>query len=169
MTPLSEDEIIARLQEAKVPEPSPLFWEHLSQRVHDAVATEPLPSRTWFDRVNFAWAGGLAAAALAACFVLVVSRSAPQTTVDTPVAVVASPELAADAGSVVHALPAVEDDASFAVMGELASEIGFEDAGAAGLVVSPASAEDAISQLSGDEQRAMVELLQQEIRNFKSL
>jgi len=38
MKPLSDEDLIARLRAEEVPEPSPLFWEHLSQRVHDAVA-----------------------------------------------------------------------------------------------------------------------------------
>src|SRR5215471_4709679 len=34
-----------------VPEPSPLFWDHLSARVHDAVAEEGRPARVrWLDR-----------------------------------------------------------------------------------------------------------------------
>ena len=34
-----------------VPEPSPLFWEHLSTRVHDAVAEEAARPRSWRERV----------------------------------------------------------------------------------------------------------------------
>lgn len=30
-----------------VPEPSPLFWNHLSARVRDAVAVEPIPRSWW--------------------------------------------------------------------------------------------------------------------------
>src|SRR3974390_55701 len=34
-----------------VPEPSPLFWDHLSARVRDAVAEEGSPTRVgWLDR-----------------------------------------------------------------------------------------------------------------------
>ena len=31
----------------EVPEPSPLFWNHLSARVRDAVAVEPIPRAWW--------------------------------------------------------------------------------------------------------------------------
>jgi hypothetical protein len=165
MKPLSDDDVMARLLEEQVPEPSPLFWEHLSQRVHDAVAAEPVPSRSWFRGFHVAWAGGIVAIAMVVLAVTVSMRHAP---------IVAGPEAVtqtavADAVPAGNALPAMEDDASFAVIGELASEIDFEEAGAAGLVASPGSAEDVLKQMSGDEQRAVVELLQQEIKNSKRL
>src|SRR5438876_1043875 len=53
-----------------VPEPSPLFWDHLSSRVREAVAAEPASSRRWFDTARWYW--GLAAAS-AAVVVLAVS------------------------------------------------------------------------------------------------
>ena len=66
-------------------------------------------------------------------------------------------------------LAPLSEDASWAVMGDLASQMDFDEAGAAGLVVTPGGAEGALSQLSLDEQRAVVDLLQQEIKNSKSL
>jgi hypothetical protein len=161
MKPLSDEEVISKLREAEVPEPSPLFWEHLSQRVHDAVAAEPVPSRSWSGRINFAWAGGIVAIAMVVLAVTVSMRHAPVASGPA----VGAPEVVADAAASSSTLPPLEDDASFAVMGELASEMDFEDAGAAGLVVAPGAAENALSQLSGDEQRAVVELLRQEIKN----
>ena len=161
-SPLSDNELIARLREAEVPEPSPLFWEHLSQRVHDAVAVEPPPSRGWLGRFTMVWAGGAVAAAVIVFAVFIVRDQKPMGAGPAAVPV-------ADAAPAGASLPALEDDASFAVMGELASEIGFEEAGAAGLTISPGSAEDALSQLSSDEQRAVVELLQEEIKNSKRL
>ena len=37
-----------RLQSGDVPEPSPLFWDHLSARVHDAVAAEGGARVAWW-------------------------------------------------------------------------------------------------------------------------
>ena len=164
MKPLSDDDIISKLREAVVPEPSPLFWEHLSQRVHDAVAVEPVPSRAWWGRFSLAWAGGIVAVAMVVLAVVVSMR--PQPTGAGPAAV--APTVAADAAAG-NSLPALEEDASFAVMGELASEISLEEAEAAGLMVSPGSAEDAFNRMSRDEQRAVVELLREEIKNSRSL
>jgi hypothetical protein len=168
MKPLSDEELMTRLREEEVPEPSPLFWEHLSQRVHDAVAAEPVPSRTRFGRFNIAWAGGtIAAAAMVVLAVAVSMRHEPAGPGLGPAAV--GQAAAADVAAAGNSLPALEDDASFAVMGELASEIDFDQAGAAGLTIGPGSVEDALNQMSDDEQRAAIELLQQEIKNSKSL
>ncbi len=165
MKPGSDDHIIAALKEVEVPEPSPLFWEHLSQRVHDAVAAEPSPSSRWTSRFNFAWAGGIAAGVsiMALALLLTVRHQLPAS---GPVA--GAPSVA-DAAAVTTSVPSLEDDASWTVMGELASEMDFDEAGAAGLTVAPGTAESALSELSGDEQVAVVQLLQQEIKNSKSL
>ena len=49
-----------------MPEPSPLFWDHLSSRVHDAVAAEGQPRAPWW-RIDWSWSSvGLAGAAVAA-------------------------------------------------------------------------------------------------------
>lgn len=168
MKPLSDEDLIARLRAEEVPEPSPLFWEHLSQRVHDAVAVEPVPSRSWLHGFRVVWAGGVVAAmAVVVLAVTLSTRHAPTGAETTPVA--QTQTAVADTAVAANALPALEDDVSFAVMGELASEINFEEAGAAGLMVSPSAAEDALSEMSGDDQRALVELLQQEIKNSESL
>ena len=37
--------IMSDVQEVEVPEPSPLFWEHLSRRVSDAVVSSDTPTR----------------------------------------------------------------------------------------------------------------------------
>ena len=165
LSPLSDDEIIAVLREVEVPEPSPLFWNHLSQRVRDAVAVEPVPSPSWTSRFNLAWAGGMAGAVAVALIAMTLSvRHQPA---GEPGG--AAAPLVADVIGVTGALPSLEDDASWAVMGELASEINFDEAGAAGLALAPGGAEGALSQMSGDEQRAVVELLQQEMKNSKTL
>jgi hypothetical protein len=162
----NDDDVIATLRDVEVPEPSPLFWDHLSKRVHDAVAAEPVPSPTWTSRFNFAWAGGIVAVLAIVVFAFPPSGRRQPTAVGP--AAVAAPSLA-DAADVSNVLPALEDDASWAVMGDLASEMDFEQAGAAGLTVTPGAADGALTQLSGDEQRVVVELLQEEIKNSKSL
>ena len=56
-----------------VPEPSPLFWDHFSARVHQAVEAEresPAPALAWWwVRRPLIWAPGLAAALLAVAMV----------------------------------------------------------------------------------------------------
>src|SRR5438105_8300401 len=61
-----------------VPEPSPLFWDHFSARVHRAIEAEresPAPQFGWaWLRRPLVWAPGLAALLLA---VAVISRVGP--------------------------------------------------------------------------------------------
>jgi hypothetical protein len=164
MTPRSDEEVIAALREVDVPEPSPLFWDHFSQHVRDAVASEPPPAPGWSRRFNIAWAAGVFGALAAVVVAVAVTTHRPARP-GNPQAVRAS----ADVTQASDSMPALEDDASWAVMGDLAAQMDFDEAAAAGLIATPGSAERAVGQLSQDEQRAVVELLQQEMKNFKSL
>ncbi len=161
MKQVTDEDVIATLQQVEVPEPSPLFWEHLSQRVHDAVAAEPVPKRTWFGHVNAIWGLGTAAAIAVLVLAVVTSiehsapRSIPAPSTEEPAEVTPS-----------AALP---DDASWAVMDELASQLDFDEASAAGLGVRPGASDEAVAQMTQDERRALVALLQQELRGFKRL
>src|SRR5438132_10596593 len=74
MKQLSDDEIIAALREVDVPEPSPLFWNHLSERVREAVANEPAPAPRWINRLNVAWAAGVFGAVAVVVLVVRVDR-----------------------------------------------------------------------------------------------
>ena len=166
MKQLLDEEIVAALREVEVPEPSPLFWEHLSQRVHDAVADEPPPSRGWSSRFNVAWAAGVLGATAAVVLAVVVTTHHSGPEGRNQAALTTGP---AGVAQVSDSAPALEDDASWAVMGDLASQMDFEEAAAAGLIATPGSADRALGQLSEDEQRSAVELLQQEIKNSRKL
>jgi hypothetical protein len=166
LSPRETDELVAALREVDVPEPSPLFWDHLSQRVHDAVAAEPAPTAAWTSRLNVAWTGGIVSALAIVVLAITVSVSRQPT---NPAPAVSTPPAAGDAAEAGAALPALEDDASWTVMGELASEMDFDQARAAGLTAVPGASDAIANQLSGDEQHAAVELLRQEIKNSKRL
>jgi hypothetical protein len=157
----SDDELVALIREVDVPEPSPLFWDHLSQRVRTAVASEPVPQAAW--RTHWVWVGGVIAtlAVLVLAVTVTLNRNVRE----------AAPAIAPDTGSgvatvVATELPPLEDDVSLAVVGELASQMDWSETG---LSVTPDTAERAFTQLSLDEQRTAVELLQQEIKKSKSL
>lgn len=55
-------------KQIEVPEPSPLFWEHFSARVKDAVAAEPAAASGW----RLGWRGWIVAAATAAVVLAVI-------------------------------------------------------------------------------------------------
>ena len=69
--------VLARVRAVDVPEPSPLFWDHLAARVGDAIAREPapVPDRGWWSP-RLAWAA--AAVVIAAAGAGYLARSQPQ-------------------------------------------------------------------------------------------
>jgi hypothetical protein len=164
MKHLSDEELIAALREVDVPEPSPLFWDHLSERVREAVAAEPSPSSGWASRFNLAWAAGVCGAITVLVLAVVVTTYHARSVTSTK-----APATATDAVQAEESLPALQDDPSWAVMGDLTSQMDFDEAGAAGLIATPGAADSAILLLSQDEQRAAVDLLRQEIKNAKRL
>lgn len=105
-----------------VPDPSPLFWEHLSRRVHAAtVAGAPRPPRAW-------WRGlwrPLAAVAAAAGAVAVVVVFRPAPALPDPER---SPGLAASVPARPPTNPVLAaDDASAGLIADLASELPIDE------------------------------------------
>src|SRR5213594_321234 len=104
MKQLSDEDIIAALRQVDVPEPSPLFWDHLSQRVREAVANEPPPAPGWMNRLNVAWAAGVfgAVAIVVLAVVVTLHRGAPQPVSSAP------PPVGADLAQAGDSLPALQ-------------------------------------------------------------
>jgi hypothetical protein len=137
-----------------VPEPSPLFWDHLSRRVREATDREPVPmAATW-------WAGLfrplVAAAAIAATIAIVVLvrgqyPSVPGQTASVPAAV---QTVASDA-------PA--DDVAADVMSAVAGDLSFDELRDANLVPSRAAVDQAVSKLNQDQQRELMRLVREEM------
>ena len=136
-----------------VPEPSPLFWDHLSRRVREATDREAVPmAATW-------WAGLfrplVAAAAIAATVAIVVLvrgqyPSAPGQTASVP----AVQTVASDA-------PA--DDVAADVMSAVAGDLSFEDLRDANLLPSRAVVDQAVSKLNPEQQRELMRLVRAEM------
>ncbi len=163
------DALRAMLRDAasvEVPEPSPLFWDHLSARVRDEVAAEAVPSRhggIW-SRLH----GLMPLAAVAALVVAVISgvllvralptgrlRSEPiARTVTAPVAPDRRPD----------ATPDAKNAEVWAVLTAAASGVEFEDAHAAGMHVHPAAIDHAVQDMSAAELTELGRLLQTELK-----
>jgi hypothetical protein len=148
--------------DAPVPEPSPLFWEHFSARVRDAVRQEAAP-------VAPRWAGWLrwptlvplgALAALVMALVTTIPRSEP------PLAPPAGADLvgeipgaaAGDAGA----------DLDWRALADLVGPLDWETAGEAGLTLVPGDAELAAMELNDDERRELTRLIAGELARAKS-
>jgi hypothetical protein len=160
---------------ADMPEPSPLFWDHLSSRVRDAVAVEAPPLRTRGDRWGWVfnvWSWRLAApitAFAAAALVVAVfavfnlSHGLPASPVPPQQAAAAPEALGSDT------LPADNasqfdsaSDPSFAFVADLTTGMDMDTALDAGLV-SDGSAEHAVTHLNEGELRELAKLLTEEI------
>ena len=147
--------------DVNVPEPSPLFWDHFSARVHDAVAAEGLPRRSFWT-----WPRVVIPAVSVATTVLAVAITLNWGSADRgipplpavgpgPVALpLASAELLAD--------PQSAGDTALTLVAELSSDMDLETAREAGLAAR-GSAEHAVTHLTGSELRELQRLLQEEL------
>ena len=154
--------------QAEVPEPSPLFWEHFSARVRDAVAAEGAPRRgALFGLFGWSWSGvlmplsvGGLAAVLVAAALMFNSRYMPELT--TPPSVSSGP-----AASIADAAPMAElaDDPSLDMVADLAAQVDWEAAGESGIGLRAHEdvSEKAVNQLSDGERRELGRLLQEEL------
>jgi hypothetical protein len=144
-----------------VPEPSPLFWDHFSVRVREAVDNE---SRRMIDvprgvRWTRSWrlAISCAAAAIVAVAVSLSLRPSPVVSDDalsTPGSPV--PSAALSDGS-------TAGDAAFAWLADLADATEWDDAALAEMRVRQGSADHVVSDLTSDELAELRRLLEEEL------
>ena len=168
--------MLAAAQDVGVPEPSPLFWDHLSARVSDAVSEDARlkGSRSFADRLTAllgtraltvlrarAFQASVAVAAALLIAVVVSSRSTAPARVSAPVAravlvsdAPAAPELLDDVTS--------GDDPSLTLVAILSDEADLETAREAGLAAR-GSAEHAVTHMSAGELGELRRLLKQEM------
>ena len=150
---------------ADVPEPSPLFWDHLSARIRDAVARPATP--TWRDRVRWpatAWAAGLASVALAVAVSHTMLPRAPLTTPPSSVARSAAAALRTTAAPAAEPADDIEADEAWALVRSMADQLGWDDAHEAGISTRPDAAERLTLELSTQEQSELARLLQRELK-----
>jgi hypothetical protein len=150
--------MMSAAQQVDVPEPSPLFWDHLSSRVQAAVAAEEAPRRSsvWPGMLRPAWAVALAALLIAVAWN--VRRPSPLPGVEPPAAAVAdvapATELLRDISS--------DEDVSLTLVASLTDHVDLDTVREAGLATR-GSAEYAITHMSESELRELSRLLKEEL------
>ena len=148
------DALSATLDDAKqasVPEPSPLFWNHFSERVR--VAIDDAPSSPWPGWLRWQVLAPLGVAAMIILGLMIaVPKQAPVDSV-----AVQAPEAA-------EALQAPEN---WAMVTALVGTIDLDTASAAG-VIEPGVAEQAVLHLTAEEQQELTRLLKAELQRAKS-
>jgi hypothetical protein len=148
--------------DADVPEPSPLFWDHLSARVHGTVATAASQRRPWRDAA--AWKRVLMpawAAAVAALIIVVVLGSRLTAPPASPPASTAVDVTNAEAVDLWND-SASDDDESLTLMASLSAGLDLEGVGDTDLAVR-GSAEHAVTHMDPDDLRELQRLLTQEL------
>ncbi|MDH4066381.1 MAG: hypothetical protein OEW19_18420 [Acidobacteriota bacterium] len=152
--------VLREAAEVPVPEPSPLFWDHFSARVRDAVADEALPTSgrsVWLRWPTLAPFGALALVLLA----LVASLLRPDVSVTDRRAGGASMPRA---GTTDAAL----GRESWEFVAELVGPLDWDTAGAAGIGVVPGDVDSLLLALDADERRELSRLLEGELAKTKS-
>ena len=150
--------------EVSVPEPSPLFWHHLSERVRTAVAEERRAERPGF--LSHGWWRLAAAAAVIAAVVLVVGPSTPLgpgpalRRVPAPGTTDSSSEPPAELWHA-DAVPAFDEDPALTLLADLSAGMDWEAAAEAGLVPAEGAVDGVVLALSDEERLELHRLLQE--------
>jgi len=162
-------EALTRAAAGDMPEPSPLFWDHFSARVHEGVREAELgKAPTWLgwahgETLKWAMPGALLAVLLVSGLWAGLWRARmPGAEPGTSPATV---------GSIADAAPDAvldafdpETDQAWALVRLVAEDLSWDDAAAGGFGVRPGSAERAMVTLTRDELSELVGLLQAEMK-----
>ena len=156
--------MLSAAAEVDVPEPSPLFWDHFSARVRDAVAAEAAPRRSWFGEWSWTQLLTTVSAVAVAALLVVVALNSRAIDRRTPATALQPASLVADAGAQVDLLgdAANADDASLMLVTDLTAGMDADAAGEAGLT-GRGSAEHAVTHMSNGELRELQRLLRDEL------
>ena len=157
--------VLREVSSADVPEPSPLFWDHFSARVRDAVAAEQPASSRW------AWASLRAPWIQVVAFCAIVISVASAAWFVRPsdesksVATVASttPLLPSTVANPSEELTET-DDPAWVVLSAAAADLTDQETPSATLTVRPAAVDMAVQQLTPQERQELRRLLQSEMK-----
>ena len=147
-----------------VPEPSPLFWDHLAARVHAAVAAEPQPRAMGvFGRLGLRPLVPTLALAVAIFSVALWTRDVRPD---------AGAERSAPGAARMGVDAAPDTDTSldgaheevWAVLTAAAADLQIEEARAAGMALQPAAVDRAVQRLTAAELAELGRLLQSELK-----
>jgi hypothetical protein len=148
-----------------VPDPSPLFWEHLSARVREGVAAAPAPDRSrwrWPDMRRLVPMGAAAAVVIAVISGALMLRTVRDGGAPVPI-VMEHPAAPASADARPGTTPDADNAAVWDVLTSAASTVGFDEAHAVGMHVQPAAIDHAVQDLSAAELTELGRLLQGEL------
>jgi hypothetical protein len=145
--------VLSDTKQVSVPEPSPLFWTHFSERVRTAIDDDTAPGANWPSWLR--WQVLLPIGAVAA-IILSLMISVPK-------------QDPRDSEFVLHAPEAPQaPDERWTMVADLIGDLNIETAAEAGVLVRPGVADQAVLELTADEQQELTRLLKVELTRVKS-
>jgi hypothetical protein len=150
--------------DADVPEPSPLFWDHLSAQIRERTAAESDGLNRW--PLPFRWPRLAIPLAGLAVILMTFRPAEPIESSDSSpaesIAAVPDAGSASDAGDVQPPAPLTEDP-SLVLIADLAGDLDWDSAAEAGLTTRSGAVERAIMELAPDERLELQEILKLEL------
>jgi hypothetical protein len=154
--------ILSRAADVDVPEPSPLFWDHLSSRVRQGIQDEAhVHARGWPSLRR--WPIVLAGAGAIAVLLIAISVTGPTHPSSMPESVSTKSDSGVDS-RVAEAPDDIEVDEAWALVRAVADETRWDDVNDAGISARPGSAERALLALSDAERKELAALLEEELK-----
>jgi len=144
-----------------VPEPSPLFWDHLSARVRDGINAPPR-QMFGFGFRGFQPIVAVLALAVVIFSVTLVTRDSRRAV--APGQVATAPGSAGEAVGETEPAPEVTHAEEWAVLTAAAADLQIDEAHAAGMAVQPAAIDRAVQRLTEAELTELGRLLQSELK-----
>jgi hypothetical protein len=156
--------MMSAASEVAVPEPSPLFWDHFSERVRQAVALEGAPRRAsrWELWLRPRVVLPLSSAALAAVILAAVLGTRPDVLPAGPEVISASRPPEPSEPPLFGPLDG-SDDSPLSLVADLTAELDWEAVSRIELTTHASGADEAVSELTGGELRELQRLLKEEL------
>jgi hypothetical protein len=154
------------LQADRVPEPSPLFWDHLSERIARAVGEDAIPPRSWWTVARWPWSVAAIAAIIVAVVVIIpMQRKRGSVTGSDFSVATSSPQVGHDnAGNADDVSWALADAGeSWQIVEGAAADLDLKAALDAGIFVRAGSIDRQLLMLSDQERRDLVRVIQAEL------
>ncbi|MDO8834827.1 MAG: hypothetical protein Q7V01_04490 [Vicinamibacterales bacterium] len=147
----------------EVPEPSPLYWDHLAARISHATATAPAPAADGWFRGWRLWASAAAAAAALVLAVAVTSRPDGPAVQPVPGNLVVTAPGATETPDADARLASDVDDRTWALVTALSDELAGDELEMVALEPVTGTAERVLDELTLDEQGELVRLIEAEL------
>jgi len=149
---------LTEAKQVSVPEPSPLFWPNFSQRVRVAIDQDATIANNWPAWLR--WQVVLPLGAVAMIILgLMISLPKQQGNDDASVSAALQAPVAPEAAEALD---------RWVMLADLVGDIDLDTASAAGVRLMPGDAEQAVLQLTAEEQQELTRLLKAELTRVKS-